>query len=78
MKQENESQSPTSSAQVQRFVDEAWPRNPLEEPRVRYWRAAGRTTLLILLASAGLQYYFFDVYLTIMALPRVTMLAALP
>jgi hypothetical protein len=53
-------------------------RNPLEEPRVKAWRAAARTTLLILLASSGLQYYFFDVYLTIMTLPRVTMAAALP
>jgi hypothetical protein len=78
MQQENEAQSPTGSAQVQRFIDAAWPRNPLDEPRVRYWRAAGRTTLLILLASSGLQYYFLDVYLTIMTLPRVTMLATLP
>lgn len=60
------------------FVDETWPRNPLQEPRVRYWRAAGRATLLMLFAYAGLQYYFFDVYLTIMTMPRVTLLAAVP
>ena len=58
-------------------MDAAWPRNPLDEPQVQYWRIAGRTTLLVLLACAGLQYYFFDVYLTIIALPRVTVLAGL-
>lgn len=45
---------------------------------MRYWRAAARATLALLLAFSGLQYYFFDVYLTIMALPRVTLIAALP
>ena len=63
---------------VHSFIDDAWPRNPLEERRVRYWRAAGRTTLFMLLGFSGLQYYFFDVYLTIMAMPKVTLLAALP
>lgn len=78
MKEEITTQPLSDEAQVRRFVDAAWPRDPLDEPRVRYWRAAGRTTLLVLLASSGLQYYFFDVYLTIMALPRVTLVAALP
>jgi hypothetical protein len=78
VKQEIAAPPLTSQAQVRRFVDETWPRNPLDEPRVRYWRAAGRTTLLALLAFSGLQYSFFDVYLTIMAMPRVTLLAALP
>jgi hypothetical protein len=32
----------------------------------------------VLLAFSALQYYFFDVYLTILAMPRVTWLAALP
>jgi hypothetical protein len=59
------------------FLDAAWPRNPLDEPQVKYWRIAGRTMLLVLLASSALQYYFFDVYLTIMALPRVTVVAVL-
>lgn len=68
----------TSRADVSGFIDDTWPRNPLDEPRVKYWRAAGRTTLLVLLAFSGMQYYFFDVYLTIMAMPRVTLLAALP
>jgi len=63
---------------VHGFIDDAWPRNPLEERRVRYWRAAGRTTLFVLLGFSGLQYYFFDVYLTIMAMPKLTLLAALP
>ena len=53
-------------------------RSPYSERKVRYWRVAGRTTLALLLAFSGLQYYFFDVYLTIMALPRVTLIAALP
>ncbi len=32
--------------------------------------------LLALLASAALQYYFFDVHLTIMTLPRLTVAGA--
>jgi hypothetical protein len=71
-------QSLASRADVHRFIDETWPRNPLEEPRVRHWRVVGRATLLVLLAFSGLQYYFFDVYVTIMAMPSVTLLAALP
>jgi hypothetical protein len=63
-------------AQVRRFNNDAWPRDPFEEPRTRYWRAAGRITLLALLAFAGIQYYYFDVYLTIMALPRLEVLVA--
>ncbi|HEX2197180.1 MAG TPA: hypothetical protein VHG88_00965 [Burkholderiales bacterium] len=58
-------------AELRRFVEAAWPRNPLEEPRVKRWLAAKRATLLMLLAFAGLQYYFFYVHLTIMALPRL-------
>jgi hypothetical protein len=64
--------------QVRRFIDDAWPHSPLEVVRVRYWRAAARTTLLVLLAFSGLQYYFLEVQLAILALPRVTLLAALP
>ena len=64
--------------EVRRFVDAAWPRDPAAEPRVHYWRIAGRATLVGLLAFSGLQYYFFDVYLTIMTMPRVTLLAGLP
>jgi hypothetical protein len=78
LKQETASESLTGEPQVRRFIDDAWPRSPLEEPRVRYWRAARRTTLLLLLAFSGFQYYFLDVHLTIMALPRVTLIAALP
>jgi hypothetical protein len=32
----------------------------------------------MLLAASGLQYYFLDVHLTILALPRVALLAGLP
>ena len=53
------------------------PLNPLQDRRVRCWRIAGRATLLTLLALSGLQYYFFHVFLTIMAMPRVTLLAGL-
>lgn len=60
------------------FVEAAWPLNPHEQRKVRYWHVASRTTLAVLLAFSGLQYYFFDVYLTIMAMPSVTVLAALP
>ena len=63
------------AAQSHQFVDAAWPLNPLEEPVVKRWRTAARAILLALLGYAGLQYYFFDVYLTIMALPRVALLA---
>lgn len=66
-----------TDGEVRRFVDATWPRNPLREPRVQYWRIAGRTTLLTLLGFSGLQYYFFDVYLTIMAMSRVTLVAGL-
>ena len=69
---------PPYEAQVRQFIDAAWPRNALDEPQVKHWRAAGRVTLLLLLASSALQYYFLDVYLTIMAMPQVTLVASLP
>ncbi len=79
MKEEIALQSRASpEAQVRRFVDDAWPLNPDEETPVKFWRAAGRSTLLVLLAFSGIQYYFLDVYLTIMALPSVTLVAGLP
>jgi hypothetical protein len=49
-----------------------------QQRSIKRWRAACRTILFVLLAFSGLQYYFFDVYLTISALPSVTLLAALP
>jgi hypothetical protein len=61
-------------ADVRRFIDEAWPLQLDDEPKVRRWRVASRATLLLLLTFSVLQYYFFDVYLTIMAMPRVTLL----
>ena len=66
------------AAEIHRFIDAAWPLSTLEEPAVRRWRSAARAILLALLGYAGLQYYFFDVYLTIMALPRVGVIAGLP
>jgi hypothetical protein len=65
-------------SEIRSFVDAAWPFDPLEQRGVRRWRAAGRAMLLALLAFSALQYYFIDVHLTIMALPRVTWLAAQP
>lgn len=77
MKQECVARLTSSQVDAHRFNDETWPRNPLAEPRVRYWRAAGRTTLALLLAFSALQYYFFDIYLTIITLPKVGVLAPL-
>jgi hypothetical protein len=78
LKEEVTSELSSSHTELRRFIDETWPRSALELPSVRYWRAAGRAVLLLLFAFSGLQYYFFDVQLTIMALPSVTLLAALP
>lgn len=64
--------------QLRDFIDAAWPRRPRDDARVRYWQAARRTTILVLLAFASLQYYFFDVQLTILALPRLTVAASAP
>ncbi len=70
-------QCDTTASAAQRFVEDTWPLDPLREPRVRRWRLAGRTTLLLLLTFSVLQYYFFDVYLTILTMPRVTLPGAL-
>jgi hypothetical protein len=78
LKQGIAAELPSSQAQLHRFINDTWPRSPLELPSVRYWRAAGRAVLLVLFAFSGLQYYFFDVHLTIMALPTITLLAGLP
>ena len=73
MKDDRIAQSATGESAAQRFVDETWPLDPLGEPRVRRWRFAGRTTLLLLLTFSVLQYYFYDVYLTILTMRRVTL-----
>lgn len=65
-----------SDADVRRFIDAAWPRNPLDDPRVKSWRAARNYVLYGLLTCLALQYYFFDVYLTIMTLPSAGVIAA--
>jgi hypothetical protein len=76
---EASSQLPTSqTSEARRFIHEAWPRNPLDEPSVRFWRAAGRVSLAALFGFSAMQYYLFDAHLTILAMPRVTVLAALP
>jgi hypothetical protein len=78
MKNEIASQPPASRADIRRYIDGISAQNPLEEPMRKYWRAARRAILLMLLGYTGLQYYFFDVYLTIMAMPSLSVLAALP
>jgi hypothetical protein len=67
-----------SQASLRRCADELRVRDPEAAPSVKRLRLAARSTLLVLLAGSTLQYYFFDVHLRIMALPRVTMVAALP
>ena len=67
-----------SAADERQFVNAAWPCNPLEQPHIKRWQLAARMTLIGLFTYAGLQYYFFDVYLTIMAMPSVTLPAGLP
>lgn len=78
MEQETASPLPGSRAELRRHIEETSGRSPLAEPRVRYWRTAERITLFALLAYAGLQYYFFDVFLVIMALPSVSVFPVLP
>lgn len=78
LKREITSESFSARAEVRRYIDEIAARSPDSEPTVKYWHAARRSTLLLLLTLFGLQYYFFDVFLTIMALPRLTLIAALP
>ena len=53
LKEQMASAPVTVEAQVREFIDAAWPRNPLDEPGVKFWRIAGRTTLLVLLASSA-------------------------
>ena len=65
-----------SDAEVRRFIDVTWPRNPLDDPRVKFWRAARGYALFGMLGYLALQYYFFDVYLTIMALPSAGVITA--
>ena len=78
MKQEIALEMLASRAHVRRYIDAIAARNPQSEHSVTYWRAARRIILLLLLTFSGLQYYFFDVFLTIMALPSLTLLAAVP
>ena len=71
------SQLPAREAvEARRFIEAAWPRNPLDEPGVRFWRAAGRVTLAVLLGFSVMQYYFFHVHVTIMAMPALIVFAA--
>lgn len=76
-KEQVPSPSACQDAAIRRFVEDAWPLDAAREPQVRRWRVASRTTLLLLLTFSVLQFYFFDVYLTIMAMPRVTLPGAI-
>ena len=64
-----------SREDVRRYVAALEVRSVDAQPRLRVWRAAGRMTLAALLGYSALQYYFLEVSLTIMALPRLTPLA---
>jgi len=68
----------TDPRYLRQYIDEIDGRRPEEDRGVRFWRATRRSTLLLLIALFGLQYYFFDVYLTIMTLPGLGVMAALP
>ena len=64
--------------EARHFIEAAWPRNPLDEPGVRFWRATGRVTLAALLGFSVMQYYFLHVHVTVMALPGLIVFAAAP
>ena len=63
-------------ADVRWLIESTWPRNPLDDPKVKFWRAARGYVLFGLVAYLALQYYFLDVYLTIMALPSAGVITA--
>jgi hypothetical protein len=65
-----------SDAEVRQLIESTWPLNPLDDPRVKFWRAARGYALFGMLSYLALQYYFFDVYLTIMALPSAGVITA--
>jgi len=58
-------------SQLRRHAQALASLEPRKDARVVRWHIAGRATLFALLAFSTLQYYFFDVALTIMALPGV-------
>ena len=58
------------------FIEAAWPVDARNQPGVRRWRAASRVVLAMLLGFSALQYYFFEVQLSIMAMPGVIVFAS--
>ena len=64
-----------SREEVRRYIEERTARSVDELPSVRFWRLAGRATLITLMVYAALQYYFLHVFVEIMALPALTTFA---
>jgi hypothetical protein len=69
LKQESAPELSASSAVLRQYIDQSAAH---ADASLMYWRAAGRMVLVLLLGYSGFQYYVFDVYLTIMGLPRLT------
>ena len=61
-----------SREEVRRYIEERTSRSAGDLPSVRFWRLAGRATLVTLLVYAALQYYFLHVFVEIYSLPSLT------
>ena len=64
-----------SREEVRRYIAARGARSVEDDPSVRFWRLAGRATLITLVVYAALQYYFLHVFVEIMALPALTTFA---
>lgn len=61
-----------SREEVRRYIAERGARRVEDDPSVRFWRLAGRASLITLLVYAALQYYFLHVFVEIYSLPSLT------
>lgn len=61
-----------SRAEVRRYIEARGARRIEDDPSVRFWRLAGRASLVTLLVYATLQYYFLHVFVEIYSLPSLT------
>lgn len=64
-----------SREDVRRYIAERGARSIDDDPSVRFWRLAGRATLVTLMVYAALQYYFLHVFVEIYSLPSLTTFA---
>lgn len=64
-----------SREDVRRYIAERGARSVDDDPSVRFWRLAGRATLVTLMVYAALQYYFLHVFVEIYSLPSLTTFA---